>query len=52
MNEAAFSLEEALGTIHLVKGSKLVRAAAERLVKDVAQMLGVYPDLKKIICGD
>src|SRR5207244_2056422 len=47
---SAFHLEEALSTIHLVKSNKRVRGGAERLVKDVAQLLVSFPELKALVC--
>ncbi len=49
---SAFHLEEALSTVHLVKANKRVRAGAERLVKDVAQLLVSFPELKALICDE
>lgn len=49
---SAFQLEEALSTVHLVKTNKRVREGAERLVRDVAQLLLSFPDLKALICGE
>jgi len=51
IEQACFQLEEALGVIHHVKNTARVKEAATRLVKDVAQLLGTYPDLKTIVCG-
>ena len=51
IEQAYFELEEALGIIHHVKGSARVKEASKRLVRDVEQLLTIYPDLRPIICG-
>ncbi len=51
IEEAAFSIEEALSTLHLVKDSKRVKEGVERLIQDIHQVLLVFPELKKHICG-
>ena len=49
---SAFQLEEALGTVHLVKADKRVRNGVERLVKDVAQLLINFTEFKALVCGE
>ena len=51
LEQSWVQLEEALGVIHHVKDSKRVKEAALRIVKDVEQLLVIYPEFKKIICG-
>jgi hypothetical protein len=51
LEQSWFQLEEALGVIHHVKESKRVREAAQRLVKDVDQLLVTYPEFRKILCA-
>lgn len=51
IEQACFQLEEALGVIHHVTTAPRVQEASKRMVKDVEQLLTVYPKLKPIICG-
>jgi hypothetical protein len=53
VEQANLHLEEALGVIHHVKGSARVREASERMVRNVARLVTIYPEFKTMICeGD
>ncbi len=51
LEQSWFQLEEALGVIHHVKESNRVKEAAQRIVTDAGQLLVIYPEFKKLICG-
>jgi hypothetical protein len=52
IEQSAFQLEEALGTVHLVRADKRVRDGVKRLVQDVAQLLTTFPQFKTLICDE
>jgi hypothetical protein len=49
LEEAAYNLEEALGVVHLVSTSDRVLKAAERVTRDVAQLLRHFPALRPLL---
>jgi hypothetical protein len=52
LERAADEIEEALKAVHQHKKSKRVQAAVRRIGVDVAQLLEVFPEIKKDVWGE